>query len=243
MAIPDVIDMYGKRGFGAIAITDHLCEKATFLGKASVYLGCTLTPATFPLYLEILKSEAARAWEQYGMVVLPGYEITKNTISNHKSAHILGIGVSEFVSADDDVLKITRGIRAQGAITVAAHPVWTRKIEKQTFYIWDNRRELEPEFDAWEVASGPYIFDEVAITKYPKIASSDLHVQRQLTSWKTVLQCERHPEAILDAVRKQQLSFHYYDAGREEYAVPNRIGDVSLGLQPVGLALGGLVRA
>jgi predicted metal-dependent phosphoesterase TrpH len=243
MAIPEVVDLYGKRGFGAIAITDHLCESATFLGKASVYLGCTLTPGTFPLYLEILKSEAERAWDQYRMVVLPGFEVTKNTISNHRSAHILGLGVSEFVDADADVIDITRRIRSQGALTVAAHPVWTRKIEKQTFYIWDNRRELESEFDAWEVASGPHIFDEVAVTKLPKIASSDMHVRRQLTSWKTVLDCERHPEAILQAIRQQQLSFTYYEAGREEYAVPRRTGHVSLGVQPVGLAVGGLVRA
>ena len=145
-------------------------------------------------------------------------EVTKNSLYNHRSAHVLGIGVGEFVSADGDVADIARAIRRQGALAIAAHPVWTRKMEKQTFHIWDHRRELEGEFDAWEVASGPFIFDEVASTAYPKIASSDLHHARQLTSWKTVLDCERHPEAILAAIREQRIDFRFYEAKEEEYA-------------------------
>jgi len=45
-----VIDAFGSRGFGVIAITDHLCESRTTLGKAAGFLGHTLTPATFPQY-------------------------------------------------------------------------------------------------------------------------------------------------------------------------------------------------
>ena len=76
LSIPEVVDLFGSRGFGAIAITDHLCEERTLIGKA-------------------------------------------------------------------------------------AHPVSTRKPEKQTYYLWDRRKELAGEFDAWEVASGPYLFSEV----------------------------------------------------------------------------------
>lgn len=210
MLIPDVIDLYGSRGFGCIAITDHLCETGTVLGKASAYLGCCLTPATFPIYMAILKSEAERAWDQYGMVVIPGVELTKNFLSNHRSAHVLGLGITDYLSADGDIPDLCRAIRAQGALAVAAHPVWTRKMEKQTYHIWNRREELRDAFDAWEVASGPHIFDEVAETDLPKLASSDLHVKRQITSWKTVLECERHPEAILRAVKRQEVSFRFY---------------------------------
>jgi predicted metal-dependent phosphoesterase TrpH len=228
--LPEVIDLYGKRGFGCIAITDHLCESQTVLGKASHYLGCSLTPATFPFYMEILRTEAARAWDQYRMVVLPGFELTKNSVSNHRSAHILGIGISDYVPADGDPLDLARAIRAQGALAVAAHPVWTRLVEKQTYHLWNRREELAEAFDAWEVASGCYIFDEVAASRLPKIASSDLHVPRQISSWKTVLDCERHPEAILDAIRKQRINFRYYEEvpRRDDYypgptAMGNRV--------------------
>ena len=211
LTIPQLVDLYGSRGFGAIGITDHVCERLTLIGKAAGYLGHTLTPATFPLYHEILKSEAERAWRQYRMIVLPGYELSKNSVSNSRSAHFIGLGISKFMWADGPVEKLCADIRAQGAITIAAHPVSTRKIEKQTYHLWDRREELAPHFDAWEVASGPHLFDEVLRARLPKIASSDLHHPRQLSSWKTVLDCERHPEAILDAVRKQELGFRFHE--------------------------------
>src|SRR3954466_12147207 len=78
LTIPELIDLYGQRGFGVIAITDHLCETDTVMGKAALAIGHTLTPATYPLYLAILESEAERAWDQYQMVVLPGFELSKN---------------------------------------------------------------------------------------------------------------------------------------------------------------------
>lgn len=208
--IPEVVDYFGTRGFGAIAITDHICESGSVLGKASAYLGCSITAATFPLYIEILKSEAERAWEKYRMVVLPGFELTKNSVSNHRSAHVLGIGINSFVDAIKDIPEQCADIRAQGGISVAAHPVWTRKLEKQTYHLWNRREELTKSFDAWEVASGPYIFEEVRLAKLPMIASSDLHVKRHMTSWKTVLECERHPEAILEAIRRQRIGFRFY---------------------------------
>jgi PHP family Zn ribbon phosphoesterase len=216
LTIPELVDFYGKKGFGAIAITDHLCEEKSVIGKAAKVIGHTLTPASFPFYLGILKSEAERAMDQYGMVVIPGFELSKNSISNHRSAHILGIGVNDFIWADADVVKLARGIRAQGALAIAAHPVSTRKAEKQTYHLWDRRRELAPEFDAWEIASGPYIFDEVKDSGLPVVASSDLHHPKQIQAWKTVFECEKNPDAILDAIRKQKLGIHFYDGSEEE---------------------------
>jgi len=240
--LPQVVDLYGRRGFGAIAVTDHLCENASLIGRASVYLGCSLTPATFPLYMEMLRSEAQRAWEQYRMVVLPGFELSKNSVSNRRSAHVLGIGICDFIWADGEISDLTRAIRAQGGIAVAAHPVWTRKFEKQTYFLWDNRLALSDEFDAWEVASGPYIFEEVAKTNLPKLASSDLHAPGQLRSWKTVLDCERHPEAILDAIRNKNVRFQFYE-GEGDCHDTRRSTDHSMVSRHFLDPLGDMVRA
>lgn len=244
--LPDVIDLYGKRGFGCIAITDHLCEKQTWLGKASRFLDCSLTPATFPLYMSLLESEAARAWDQYRMVVIPGIELTKNFLSNHRSAHVVGLGISKFIWADQDIPELCAAIREQGGLSVAAHPVWTRKVEKQTFHLWDRREELRNSFDAWEVASGPFIFDEVANTDLPKIASSDLHVAKQMTSWKTVLHCERHPEAILRAIKRQELEFVFYEdpiKGELKDGIPLRLSPMPVDLSIREHSMGDLVFA
>lgn len=224
MSIPELVDFYGSRGFGCIAITDHICEDKTFLGVAASYLNYTLSGESFPEYQKLIEAEGARAWDQYRMLVLPGFELSKNSWFNQRSAHILGIGVSKFVSADGDILKLLKEIRDQGAISVAAHPVSTRRFEPQTFHLWNRREELRDKFDAWEVASGATWFDEVEKTRLPKIASSDLHHPRQINSWKTVLHCEKHPEAVLAAVREQNLSFHFYrDPVTASHPLPARV--------------------
>ncbi|MEW6056405.1 MAG: PHP domain-containing protein [Bdellovibrionota bacterium] len=233
LTIPELVDLYGARGFGAIAITDHLCEAKTVIGKAALYLNRTLTAANFPLYLEILKSEAERAWKQYGMVVLPGFELTKNSVSNHRSAHIIGIGVTDFIHAEADAVHLIRAIKGHGGIAIAAHPVATGKVEKQTYHLWGRRQELAGEFDAWEVASGQILFDEVLKSGLPLIANSDLHRRNQLSSWKTQLDCERHPEAILDAIRKQRVNFKYYhEVGFYDLRSLDAACDLGTGAEP-----------
>ena len=210
LTIAQLVDLYGEAGFGAIAITDHLCETNTFLGKAGRLIGHSLTPLTLPSYFATVREQAERAWDQYRMVVLAGVEYTKNTVSNSKSAHILGIGLDQTIDADGDAIDLCRSIRNQGGLAVAAHPVSTQKIEKQTYHLWDRREELRPHFDAWEVASGPYLFDPVVHSGLPMIASSDLHHPRQMRSWKSVLSCERHPEAIKASIRTQEVDFRFY---------------------------------
>lgn len=210
MNIPELIDFYGSRGFGAIAITDHIVEHKAFLGVAAGYLNLALSPATFPLYREIIRSEADRAWRTYKMVVIPGFELSKNSWFNHRSAHILGLGIKDFMTADGDIVSLARQIRAQGGLAVAAHPTPTGKFEPQTYHLWSRREELRSEFDAWEVASGVRYSEEVAASGLPMLATSDLHRAGQINSWKTVFSCERNVQAIFESIRQQDLSFTFY---------------------------------
>jgi len=209
-SIPEIVDFYGQRGFGAIAITDHLCETNTFLGVGAAYLNRTLTPESFPRYLEIIHQENERAERLYGMKVIPGFEITKNYLSNHRSAHILALGVNEFISADDSISNILNKIREQGAVSIAAHPVSTQRMEKQTFHLWKMREELALMVDAWEVASGAVLFSEVKESGLPMIANSDLHRFSQMSSWKTCFEGERHQDSILEKIKKQKMDFQFY---------------------------------
>jgi len=210
MSIPEIVDFYGCRGFGAIAVTDHLCEEKSFLGMSARLLERTLTRESFPRYLEALKSEGARAWDQYGMLLIPGVEITKNSLLNHRSSHMLFLGVDQWISADQDIYSILREARACDYLSIAAHPVHTGAWEPQTYHLWDHREELRSYFDAWEVASGPLIFDEVRSERLPMIANSDLHIVRQMESWKTVLNCEKHVGAIFESIRKQRVDFKFH---------------------------------
>ena len=214
MTIAELVDFYGSRGFGCIAITDHICEERSFLGFAAGALKFTLSAKSFPQYLEMIHQEAERAWEMYRLRVIPGFELSKNSWSNQRSAHILGIGVSEWMPAELDILEMTRGLRAQGALAIAAHPVHTGLFEPQTLHLWSRREELRHEFDAWEVASGRKFFHQVHESGLPMLATSDLHHKKQVTSWKTLLKihaADPSIDAVLDAVREQRLEFGYWD--------------------------------
>ena len=211
LSIPDLVDFYGKRGFKVIAITDHLCEEETFLGKASLFLKKTLSAHNFHEYLETIKVQGKRALKQYGMLVIAGVEITKNSLSFHRSAHILAVGITDYISADGSILEILKKIKAQGALAIAAHPVSTKKIEHQTYHLWDQRQVLAEYFDAWEVASGPHIFEEVMNSGLPIIASSDFHHEKHIRSWKSLLNCELNLASIKSAIREQKIEFTFYE--------------------------------
>ncbi|MCB0411372.1 MAG: hypothetical protein KDD22_02530 [Bdellovibrionales bacterium] len=207
LSLSQLIDLYGQRGFGAIAITDHLCEEQNWLGQAARLLHKTLTQKTFAQYLENISIEASRAWDEYRMIVIPGVEFTKNSTDPSQSAHFLALGISQWISPDQSVEAVLKEIKNQGAVSVAAHPVSTRQFEPQTFYLWDHRQDLHSLFDAWEVASGQFLFEEVRDSGLPLLANSDLHHPRQINAWKTRLNCERHPEAVLEAICDQDVDF------------------------------------
>lgn len=209
-SLDEVVDLYGLQGFGAIAITDHICEETTWLGRAAHKLEKSLNQNAFSNYLESILAANERALKLYNMLVIPGFEISKNSLNNHRSAHILGLGINAFVSADASITSITNNIREQGGITIAAHPVWTRKLEMQTFHLWDNKEELSKQFDAWEVASGRHFFQEVQQSGLPMLATGDLHHRKQLSSWKTSFHCELKAEALFEAIQQQNLDFSFY---------------------------------
>ena len=210
LSISEIVDFYGDRGFGAIAITDHLCEEKSPLGRAAAYLGRTLTRQSFDEYQETLKREAKRAWNQYKMLVIPGAEITKNSLFNHRAAHIVALGTTDWISADQDFKDIAREIRNNGGFAVAAHPLAPHTQRNKPYYLWDQRSELTDEFDAWEVTYHEHLLKEVVESDLVKIASSDLHKPEQIESWKTILCCARDQNEIFKAIRLHETQFHFY---------------------------------
>lgn len=211
LSVSEIVDFYGERNFGAIAITDHLCEFNTLLGKSALYLQKTLVKNRYKQYIQDILREGQRAKLLYDMVVIPGVEFTKNSFSHKDSAHIVGLGLFDFIDPDLSVEKIIDRIHYQRGVAIAAHPVPTRKIEPQTYHLWHNRDYLADKIDAWEVASGSYLFDEVYESGLPMLANSDLHHPRQMSSWKTLMDGPRNMENILAGIKAQSLNFTYYE--------------------------------
>ncbi len=214
-SVAEIVDLFGGLGFNAIAITDHICEKKSWLGQVARKMNYSLTQSTFPTYMKTLKEEGHRALEQYGMLMIPGFEITKNSLNNNRSAHMLVLGMDEFISPDLSVDEVLSAAKASNALTIAAHPFGTGDFEFQTYELWSRKDELTSLIDAWEVNHRKTICPEILTSGFPLIASSDFHHMKHLSSWKTKIYSDLNQESIFTAIREQQLDFFYdqQDAG------------------------------
>lgn len=202
-AVPlrDVVDIYGQAGFDVIAVTDHVHNKDGVIGSFAERLNKTVTEENFGEYLKEVASETGRALAEYGMLVIPGVEITKDYLSEQESAHVLLLDVKRFVSADLPWEDIFRQGRAQGALVVACHPHYTDHEVHDTLYFWNNRQKFSHRFDAWEVANRADLFSVVSLSNYPILANGDFHKAQHLYSWKTLLPCEKKVEAVKACIR------------------------------------------
>jgi predicted metal-dependent phosphoesterase TrpH len=210
LSIRDVVDLYGQTGrFDVIAITDHILMKNDLLGRAArmISLGLrdfSVTERRFDAYLAEIAAEARRARKLYDLLVIPGAEITQNHIRAKRNAHIVGLNLTEYISADQPAEDILQEIRRQGALSVACHPHHrtTRRFEIGTCYLWDHRKRLAEFVDVWEAANRDDLFSVTSLKHYPYVANSDFHKPKHLYSWKTLLKCEKNWDAIAQTLRQ-----------------------------------------
>ena len=210
LSLREVIDLYGQTGdFDVIAITDHILMQRDLLGRAGRMLSLgtrdfSVTEAKFQAYLADIAAESKRAADRYGMLVVPGAEITQNHIRSHNNSHIVALNIREYISADQPAEAILRAIRAQGALSIACHPHHrtTRRVEIGTCYLWDHRKRLASLVDVWEAANRDDLFSVTSLKHYPYVANSDFHKPKHLYSWKTLVRCAKQWPAIACALRE-----------------------------------------
>lgn len=202
LSLPEVVDLFGKSGHDAIAITDHIVNRDNPLGRAAHAIKHSLNPDSFRRYIEEIRTEAARAWRTYRMVVIPGAEMTRNTINRDTSVHVLALGLHEYLSADGDPIEMLGEIRARGAVSVACHPHEMSEFYANTFYLWNRRNIVGKLVDLWEVGCRWDLFPVVSREKLRHIANSDFHRPEHLYAWKTLLNAAKDPSSILAALKK-----------------------------------------
>src|SRR6266850_1143226 len=152
LSMGEVVDLFGRSGHDVIAITDHVVNSDNLIGKVTHRFGLTITRATFDAYRAEVEREARRAWDEYGMLVIPGVELTQNRVRRNQSAHALALGVHDFISADGTVEEMLTRAREHDAIVVACHPNEQSDWFANTFYLWNRRTEVASLIDLWEIA-------------------------------------------------------------------------------------------
>jgi hypothetical protein len=205
LALPEVIDFYGKRGFDCICITDHIADPKRLIGKFSELTNLTLAWDQLDEYFDMIERESRRALRKYDMLVMAGLEFNKEGFTRKTSGHLLGIDLQAPVAPSLGFVEIVAQIHSQGGLAVAAHPhVMKSEWGKNTLFLWENQEVFAPIIDAWEIANRNNIFTPIGLKRFAFLANSDFHKPKHIYSWKTLLHCDKDPEAIKDCIRRNE---------------------------------------
>jgi len=244
LALPEVVDFYGRRGFDCICITDHIADPRRLIGKFSELLNLTVAREQLDEYFDMIECERRRAWRKYDMLVMTGLEFNKEGFTKKTSGHLLGLDLKAPIDPALGFVEIIAQIHSQGALAVAAHPhVMKSEWGKNTLFLWENQEVFAPIIDAWEIANRNNIFTPVGLKRFAFLANSDFHKPRHIYSWKTLLHCEKNPEAIKDCIRRNEhVSLTLYRDGITGEALnvqPQMAGNVGAEGLPLKVAVQG----
>jgi predicted metal-dependent phosphoesterase TrpH len=194
----ELCDLYGRAGFDVLAITDHTTRQGQVRADA------------FPAYLEAVTAEADRARRLYGLLVIPGLELTYDDADPALAGHALALGLREFVGVDDGLEQALRAARAHGAALVAAHPYSLPEAlssTRRTAAFASEPTRLAPLVDRFELFNRDTMFPWVARAALPAVASGDFHTPEHLQTWKTLLPCARDERSVVDYLRSPRPAF------------------------------------
>lgn len=198
-----LVDLCGRAGLNAIAVTDHLCTQTHLLGRSARFLKITLTESNWKSYVQETEKARNRAWREYKMIVFTGAEYTHNTFNHNRNAHILAVDLKEFIPSslmEEDWIK---AVKQLGALTIAAHPLKLRDASSQTYYLLENADRFDPLIDVWEAGNARTLWRQMLKKPFSLIASSDLHAKSRWPSWRTQINCEKDPEAIKEFLKNK----------------------------------------
>ena len=206
LTLTELVDLHGRCGFDVLCVTDHVVRSDDpWRFRDDIHFS-SVDESTWAAYLEDIEHEAARAWRTYGMLVLPGLELTYNADEPELAAHALAIGLRQFVSIDEGIDRAMRTAAEAGAALVAAHP---NSSEPATSAGRLTRRfardaELRGLAHRFELFNRTQLFGWVADAGLPAVASGDFHQPRHLAGWKTLLPSLHDAAAVVAHLRSKR---------------------------------------
>jgi hypothetical protein len=195
LSLPEVVDLYGRAGYDVLAITDHVVRGHTMI-----------TDELFAPYLHAVERENVRAQAQYGMLVIPGLELTWDDADPARAAHAVVIGVHRHISLDDGLEAAIERAAGMGAAVIAVHPhaLETDPIPGRTTRRWWLDRELRALAHRFELINRTQAFPWVAESDLSAVAGGDFHRPEHLRTWKTVLPAPHSAAGVVNYLRSSQ---------------------------------------
>jgi predicted metal-dependent phosphoesterase TrpH len=201
LSVGELVELYGSAGFDVLCVTDHAYREDDPVITASAH---SVTAEAHAEYLAEIESAAALAQRRYGLLVLPGSELSYNDLDPRRSAHAVAVGLREHVSLADGLAAALQGADAAGAALIGAHPddaVDTTSRSHPTLGFAADPDGLGSLVHRFELFNRSQLFPWVAAAGRASVASGDFHRAEHLGGWKTLIPCARREEAIVDYLR------------------------------------------
>jgi len=205
LSISELVDLHGRAGFDVLCVTDHVVRSDDPWRETALVR--SVVEARSSAYFADVEREARRALALYGMLVIPGLELTFNDVDSSRAAHAVAVGLSTFVSVEDGIEEAMSAARDAGAAVVAAHPYdgpepTSRNLRVTRRFAQD--RELRDLAHRFELFNRSHLFAWVAEAGLPAVAGGDLHHAEQLAGWRTLVPCRREEGSIVEYLRSRR---------------------------------------
>ena len=210
LSLAELVDVYGNAGFDLLCVSDHA------LAGGDPWLASRGSEAphvhagNHAAYLQAIEEEAVRARSLYGLLLVPGLEITCNDPDPGLAAHAVAVGLRSFVPPQLGIAAAMRSAREAGAAIIAAHPhgeerdAFPLRTTQRFFREWD---ELAPLVDRVELFNRDDVYPWVAARRLPAVACGDFHRLEHLSSWKTLLPCAWEERAAIAHLRSRKPTY------------------------------------
>ena len=208
LSLRELVDLYGTASFDVLCVTDHVLRDDD--PWPVEHRRTCVDASNIDAYLAAIEREAVRALSTYGLLLVPGLELTYNDPDPDAAGHAVAVGVRGLVGMNDGPAVAMDAARSAGAAVIAAHPHDTRTppgVRAPTCYFARNWRELRGLYDRVELFNGTHLFSWVAEAGLPAVAGGDLHRVEQLPGWTTLVPCEQDEEALVDYLRSPRPVF------------------------------------
>jgi hypothetical protein len=136
------------------------------------------------------------------MLVIAGAELTQNRVRRNASAHVLALGIDDFISAEGSVEDMLARANDHDAVVIACHPHEQSEWFANTFYLWNNRAHVAGDVHLWELACRWDLFPPVARARLPFVGNSDFHDRPHLYAWKTLLPCAKTKADVIRTLKR-----------------------------------------
>jgi predicted metal-dependent phosphoesterase TrpH len=198
LTLPELVDLYGRRGFDVLAVTDHAPRDARGVGAHN-----------YDAYLRAVDDEARRARELYDLLVVPGLELTYDDADPLRAGHAVALGLRSYVDVAAGLESALAAAREAGAALVAAHPYTPAELGAATrgTAAFGARPELAELVDRFELFNRHTLFSWVAVAGHPTVATGDFHRPEHLATWKTLLPCAKDEPSVVAYLRSARPAY------------------------------------